>query len=71
MAQLALFIALLGPVLVSMAIKLANAAPQSFAPFLGALLIGGAAKDYNLLYVVAAVVTFVGAAAVIPVRKVK
>lgn len=51
--------------------NIANAAPQSLAPFLGAVLIGGAAKDYNLLYVAAAVLTLVGAAAIIPVRKVK
>jgi MFS family permease len=51
--------------------NIANAAPQSLAPFLGAALIGGAAKDYSLLYVVAAALTFLGALAIIPVKKVK
>ncbi len=47
--------------------------PQSLAPpFLGALLIGGAAKNYDLLYLSAAALTLVGALAIIPpVKKVK
>ena len=51
--------------------NIANAAPQSLAPFLGALLIGGAAKNYDLLYISAAVLTLIGALAIIPVKKVK
>ncbi|MGY4644852.1 MFS transporter [Cellulomonas sp. URHB0016] len=51
--------------------NIANAGPQSLAPFLGALLIGGAAKNYDLLYLTAAALTFVGALAIIPVKKVK
>jgi len=51
--------------------NIANAAPQSLAPFLGALLIGGAAKNYDLLYLSAAALTLVGALAIIPVKKVK
>ncbi|WP_344805003.1 MFS transporter [Microlunatus ginsengisoli] len=51
--------------------NIANAAPQSLAPFLGAALIAGAAKNYSLLYVVAAALTFLGALAIIPVKKVK
>jgi hypothetical protein len=51
--------------------NIANAAPQSLAPFLGALLIAGAAKNYDLLYISAAVLTFLGACAIIPVKKVR
>ena len=52
--------------------NIANAAPQSLAPFLGAALIAvGAGKNYDALYVAAAVLTFVGALAIIPVKKVK
>ena len=51
--------------------NIANAGPQSLAPFVGALLIGGAAKNYDLLYLAAAALTFVGALAILPVRKVK
>jgi MFS family permease len=52
--------------------NIANAAPQSLAPFLGAALIAvGAGKNYDALYVAAAVLTFVGALAIMPVKKVK
>jgi MFS family permease len=51
--------------------NIANAGPQSLAPFLGAALIGGAAKNYDLLYVVAGILTFLGALAILPVKKVK
>jgi MFS family permease len=51
--------------------NIANAGPQSLAPFVGAILIGGAAKNYELLYISAAVLTFLGALAIIPVKKVK
>jgi MFS family permease len=51
--------------------NIANAAPQSLAPFLGAALIAGAAKNYDLLYIVAAVLTFLGALAIMKVRTVK
>jgi MFS family permease len=51
--------------------NIANAGPQSLAPFVGAVLIGGAAKNYDLLYLVAAALTFLGALAIIPVKKVK
>ncbi|WP_081844388.1 MFS transporter [Cellulomonas sp. URHE0023] len=51
--------------------NIANAGPQSLAPFLGAFLIGGAAKNYDLLYLTAAALTFLGALAIVPVKKVK
>jgi MFS family permease len=52
--------------------NIANAMPQTVAPFLGAILLTiGAGKNYNLLYITAAVLTFVGALAIIPVKKVK
>ncbi|MBA8796012.1 MFS family permease [Friedmanniella endophytica] len=52
--------------------NIANAAPQSLAPFLGAALLAlGAGNNFDALYVVAAIVTFVGALAIIPVKKVK
>jgi MFS family permease len=52
--------------------NIANAMPQTVAPFLGAILLTvGAGKNYNLLYISAAVLTFVGALAIIPVKKVK
>ena len=52
--------------------NIANAAPQSVAPFLGAGLIAvGAGQNYDLLYIVAAAATFLGALAIIPVKKVK
>ena len=51
---------------------IANAMPQTLAPFLGAVLLGVAAgKNYNLLYITAAVLTFLGAVAILPVKKVK
>jgi MFS family permease len=52
--------------------NIANAAPQTLAPFLGAALIAlGAGKNYDALYVVAAALTFLGALAIMPVRKVR
>jgi len=51
--------------------NIANAGPQSIAPFIGAALIAGAAKNYDLLYVTAAVLTFLGAVAILPIKKVK
>jgi hypothetical protein len=52
--------------------NIVNAGPQSLAPFLGAaLLTFGGGKNYNLLYLTAAALTFLGALAIIPVRKVK
>jgi MFS family permease len=52
--------------------NIANAGPQSLAPFLGAVLIAvGGGADYDLLYLSAAALTFVGALAIIPVKKVK
>jgi MFS family permease len=52
--------------------NIANAAPQTLAPFLGAILLAvGAGKNYNLLYLTAAALTFLGALAIIPVRKVR
>jgi hypothetical protein len=114
LAQMALFIALLGPVTVSMAIKvtavvgadrapaaqglilgigaiaalphpedsakdlgvfnIANAMPQTLAPLLGAVLLGvgvGAGQNYDLLYLTAAALTFLGALAIIPVKNVQ
>jgi MFS family permease len=51
--------------------NIANAAPQSLAPALGAVLIGIGTKNYDLLYATAGVLTFLGALAIIPIRKVK
>jgi MFS family permease len=52
--------------------NIANAMPQTLAPLLGAILLGvGAGKNYNLLYITAAVLTFLGALAIFPVKKVK
>lgn len=51
--------------------NIANAGPQSLAPFVGAILIGGAAKNYDLLYIVAAALVLIGAFAIMPVKKVK
>jgi MFS family permease len=51
--------------------NIANAGPQSLAPFVGAALIGGAAKNYDLLYLTAAALTFLGALAILPVKKVR
>jgi MFS family permease len=54
--------------------NMANAIPQSFAPFLGsALLAVGAAgsPNYTLLFWAAAIAALVGAVVVLPIRKVK
>jgi MFS family permease len=52
--------------------NIANAMPQTLAPFLGAILLTvGAGKNYTLLYLTAAALTFLGAVAIIPVKKVK
>jgi MFS family permease len=52
--------------------NIANAGPQSVAPFLGAILLAvGAGQNYTLLYLTAAALTFLGALAIIPVKKVK
>lgn len=51
--------------------NIANAGPQSLAPFVGAVLIGGAAKNYDLLYIAAAVLTFLGALAIMRVKGVR
>jgi MFS family permease len=52
--------------------NIANAAPQTLAPFLGAILLTvGAGKNYTLLYLAAAALTILGAVAILPVKKVK
>jgi MFS family permease len=52
--------------------NIANAMPQTLAPFLGATLLGlGAGQNYTLLYLTAAALTFLGAIAILPVKKVK
>ena len=54
--------------------NMANAIPQSAAPFLGSLLLGlGAAAQpsYTLLLWTAAVVAVAGALVILPVQKVK
>src|SRR4051794_2369349 len=51
--------------------NIANAAPQSIAPALGAALIAAGTKNYDLLYVTAGVLTFLGALAILPIRRVK
>jgi MFS family permease len=52
--------------------NIANAMPQTLAPFLGAILLAvGAGKNYSLLYISAAILTFLGALAILPVKKVK
>jgi hypothetical protein len=51
--------------------NIANAMPQTLAPLLGAALLGaGARQNYDLLYLTAAALTFLGALAIIPVKKV-
>jgi hypothetical protein len=51
---------------------IANAGPQSVAPFLGAgLLAVGAGQNHTLLYLTAAALTFLGALAILPVKEVK
>jgi MFS family permease len=54
--------------------NMANAIPQSFAPFLGSLLLGvGAATgpNYTLMLWAAALAAVIGAVVVLPIRKVK
>ncbi len=53
--------------------NIANAAPQSLAPFVGAALLslGAGGKNYTLLYLTAAALTLLGAFAILPVKKVK
>jgi MFS family permease len=52
--------------------NIANAMPQTLAPFLGAVLLAvGSGQNYNLLYISAAILTFLGALAILPVKKVK
>lgn len=52
--------------------NIANAGPQSLAPLLGAVLLAvGAGKNYDLLYITAAVLTLLGAIAIMPVKKVR
>jgi MFS family permease len=53
--------------------NIANAMPQTLAPFLGAILLslGAGGKNYTVLYITAAVLTFLGAVAIVPVKKVK
>lgn len=58
---------------------MANAIPQSAAPFMGSLLlgagtgagVGSAGPNYTLMLWTAALVALVGAAVVLPIRKVK
>jgi MFS family permease len=55
--------------------NMANAIPQSAAPFLGSLLlgvgVGSAGPNYTLMLWTAALIALVGAAVVLPIRKVK
>jgi len=52
--------------------NIANAMPQTLAPFLGAMLLSlGAGKNYTVLYLTAAALTFLGALAIFPVKKVR
>lgn len=55
--------------------NIANALPQSAAPFLGALLLGvggaGAGPQYSLLFWVAGLVCLAGALVVLPIKKVR
>ena len=50
---------------------IASAAPQTFAPLLGSLLLGAAADHYKVLYLTAAAVTVAGALVVSRVRSVR
>jgi hypothetical protein len=54
---------------------MANAIPQSFAPFLGSLLLGlgatATSPNYTLMLWTAAIVALLGAAVVLPIRKVQ
>jgi hypothetical protein len=51
--------------------NVANVGPRWLAPFAGAALIGGAPKDYEMLCLAAAALTFLGALASLPVNKVR
>lgn len=55
--------------------NMANAIPQSFAPFLGSVLLGAGATagspNYTLMLWAAALAALVGAVVVLPIRKVK
>lgn len=91
LAQMALFIALLGnPIFGRLSdrttgrwgrrrpwtvgvLNIADAMPQTLAPLLGAVPLGvgaGAGRNHDLLYLTAAALTFLGAVAIIPVKKV-
>jgi len=55
--------------------NMANAIPQSFAPFMGSLLLGlgatATSPNYPLMLWTAAIVALIGAAVVLPIRKVQ
>jgi len=55
--------------------NMANAIPQSFAPFMGSLLLGlgatATSPNYTLMLWTAAIVALIGAAVVLPIRKVQ
>ena len=53
--------------------NIANAMPQTLAPFVGAALLslGAGGKNYTLLYLTAAALTLLGAFAILPVKKVR
>jgi len=54
------------------AFNIADAAPQSLAPALGALLVNAAGgHHYHLLLGTAAAISVLGALAIVPVRKVR
>ena len=71
LAQFGIFVALLAPVTV---MNIVNALPQSLAGALGAFLLSigvVGADNYAMLYTVAAVIALLGAAAIVPIRKVR
>ncbi|WP_084721913.1 MFS transporter [Rhodococcus marinonascens] len=53
--------------------NIANAAPQSLAPLVGAglLAVGAGGQNYTLLYIVSGVIALLGAIAILPVKKVR
>jgi hypothetical protein len=78
-AQFGLFVALLGPVIVSMALKVNTliASPTERTSALGVILgVGGGASgtstpNYTLMLWAAAIAALVGALVVLPIKKVK
>lgn len=69
LARRVLFLVLLGPLTVGMAGKVQGGGGPSAASFAGAVLVGGPARDVDLLYLAAAALTLLAALAVLPGKK--